>query len=389
MLDKIAKVEIYVVTIPRKTPYLGPLADNEQVNEKGYFIRRGNKTIYPINDRSVLVKLTTEDGASGWGETYGLCAPEATVAIIADLLTPLVIGREPDDVMAFNNDAYDQVRVRGYTGGFYADATAAIDIALWDLRGKLRNVPLHSLLGKQKRTRIPAYVSGLPGASLSEKCAMAGNWKSKGFNAIKFAAVVSAEGVSEEMQALRNSLGDEIHIMVDLHWKYSAADAIALITRIERFVPFFAEAPCAPEDLGGLARVISGVKTPIAAGEEWRTEHDARLRLDCGLPIMQPEIGHTGVTQFLRIARLGESFNCRIIPHASVGIGFYQAASLHAAVVVDDLPYHEYQHSVFDRNLRFVTTDMACESGYYQVPSGPGLGVVPSEELWSYAQQFQ
>jgi len=248
-------------------------------------------------------------------------------------------------------------------------------------------VPLHALLGSTGRDRIPAYVSGLPATTLDEKCALATEWQKRGFCAFKYAALVSAEGVYQEMAALRQALGDDAHIMVDLHWQYSAADAIALIRQLEPFAPYFAEAPCAPEDIDGLAEVIAGVETPIAAGEEWRTIHDARPRVERGLHILQPEMAHTGVTHFLKIAELGAAHGCRIIPHASIGIGVFQAASLHAAAAVDSLPYHEYQHSVFDQNLEYVITDMKCEKGFFTLPSGPGLGVAPSESVWPLARQ--
>jgi galactonate dehydratase len=81
------------------------------------------------------------------------------------------------------------------------------------------------------------------------------------------------------------------------------------------------------------------------------------------MDIVQPEMGHTGVTEFMKIARMAEAFHCRVIPHASIGIGIFQAASLHAAAALPHVPVSRYQHSVFDRNLRFVTGDMRCERG--------------------------
>ena len=75
---KVATVETFIVTSPRDTPYLGPLGPGESVNARGYVVRKGNGTIYPTVDRSIVVRVTTDDGATGWGETYGICAPRAT-----------------------------------------------------------------------------------------------------------------------------------------------------------------------------------------------------------------------------------------------------------------------------------------------------------------------
>jgi galactonate dehydratase len=102
------------------------------------------------------------------------------------------------------------------------------------------------------------------------------------------------------------------------------------------------------------------------------------------MDIVQPEMGHTGVTEFMKIARMAEAFHCRVIPHASIGIGIFQAASLHAAAALQHVPYHEYQHSVFDRNLRFVETDMRCAAGAFTLPGGAGHGTVPSADVWPY-----
>src|SRR5690606_18096464 len=199
-----------------------------------------------------------------------ICAPTAVISIIEDLLAPEVVGRDPFDVANIYEDLYDMMHVRGCFGGFYGDALAAIDIALWDACGKIANLPLSKLLGGQRHRQIPAYVSGLPRASVSERCELAREWQAKGFRGFKFAAVVSHEGVVTEMEALRRALGGDADIMVDMHWKHTAAEACALIEDMSAHKLYFAEAPCAPEDIDGLAEVAAKVVVPIAAGEEWR-----------------------------------------------------------------------------------------------------------------------
>ena len=102
------------------------------------------------------------------------------------------------------------------------------------------------------------------------------------------------------------------------------------------------------------------------------------------MSIVQPEMGHTGISQFMQIGRMANAFHMRVIPHASIGIGIYQAASLHATAALPNAPMHEYQHSVFDRNLKYVITTMRCEAGAFALPEGPGLGIEPSPEVWSF-----
>ncbi|MFM0339999.1 mandelate racemase/muconate lactonizing enzyme family protein [Paraburkholderia fungorum] len=382
---RIASVETFIVSIPRDVPYLGGLGQDEQVNSRGYLIRKGNRTIYPATDMSVLIKLTADDGTVGWGETYGIVAPEAVTAIIDDVLGPAVIGRDPRDAVVIQEDLYDMMRVRGFFGGFYVDSIAGVDIAIWDLFGKLVGQPVVKLIGGQRQTSIPAYVSGLPGRTLDERVALASSFVDKGFTAFKYHAAVSFDGIVDEMRALRQGLGERVQLMVDLHWKFTAQEAIQLVDQLTPYRPYFVEAPCQPEDIEGQAHVGAHIRVPLALGEEWRTVYEYRTRLEKrAMSIIQPEMGHIGISQFMQIARMANAFHMKVIPHASIGIGIFQAASLHAAAALPNAPMHEYQHSVFDRNLQYVETTMRCVDGAFQLPEGPGLGIEPGEKVWQH-----
>jgi L-alanine-DL-glutamate epimerase-like enolase superfamily enzyme len=384
---RVCKVETFIVTVPRDTPYLGPLGPGESVNARGYIVRHGNGTIYPTVDRSIAVRITLDDGAEGWGETYGICAPRATCEIINELLVPVLLGRDPEDVEAIWDDLYGLMRVRGCGGGFHVDAIAALDIALWDLRARGRGQPLHQLLSTEPARAVPCYLSGLPAATIEERVQLACDWQRKGISAFKFAAVVSHEGVVAEFGALRNALGTDADIMVDLHWKYSAVEAIALAAQLAPFKPRFLEAPVKPEAIDELAQVCRAWPGLVAGGEEWYTEYEARLRLGVAeLAMVQPEMGHTGITQFLRIAALAAHTGVLVAPHATISTGIFLAASLHVSCTLANLWQHEWQHSVFERNLALLDTDMACRAGQYKVPSGPGLGVRPNKRFWEHAQ---
>jgi L-alanine-DL-glutamate epimerase-like enolase superfamily enzyme len=390
-------VETIVVALPREVPYLGPLGEGEQVNERGYFVRRGNRTIYPITDRSALIKITANDGTVGWGETYGIVAPQAIVAIVSDVLVPLLAGREVADIPAMWDELYALMRARGHWSGFFTDALAGVDIALWDLAGKAAGQSVVDLLGGARRESIPAYASGLPRASLPERVALAQELAAQGFRAIKFAAAVSSksaqqgsyQGVVDEMRALRRALGDGIEIMVDLHWRYTPTEAITIIRALEPYRPYFVEAPCAPEDIDGQADVSANVDVAIAGGEEWSTVFQVRPRLahHC-VGIVQPEVAHTGLSQFMAIGKLAAMQGVRVIPHATIGTGIFHAASLLGAACLAEVPYHEHQHSIFDANLRFVATRMRCADGRIGLPRGPGLGVEPKPELWKHIVDF-
>lgn len=385
--DSVKRIETFIVTLERDTPYLGPLAPGETVNSRGYIVRRGNGTIYPTVDRSVIVRIETHGGLVGYGETYGICAPRAVCEIINDLLAPVVLGRNPMEAEAIWDELYDLMRVRGFFGGFYLDAIAAIDIGLWDIAGKATGLPLHALLGGARRQTVPAYVSGLPAEKLEDRVAMAQRWLAQGFSAVKFAAVVSHQGIVTEMAALREALGPDASIMADLHWMFTAPEAIDLIRRLEPYRPAFVEAPVKPEDVAGLAEVAQRSSIPIAAGEEWRTVHDALPRLNSrAVAVVQPEMAHTGVTQFKRITHLAQSVHLPIAPHATIGVGIFLAASLHAASAAPRIIAHEYQHSIFDRIAPLMNGVLKCENGAYTVPTGTGHGVEPGDEIWKKAE---
>lgn len=390
IVDAVVSVETFIISIPRDVPYLGPLKQGEAINGRGYLVRKGNRTIYPSTDMTLLVKVTGESGRVGWGECYGIVAPEATKAIIDDVLGPVVIGRDPGDAVVIHEDLYDLMRVRGFFGGYYLDALAGVDIALWDLTGKNLGVPISTLLGGRRHDTIPAYVSGLPRATITERCELALEWIGKGYKGIKFAAAVSDEGIVNEMAALREAVGPDIDLMVDLHWKFEAAEAIRLIRRLEPYNLYFAEAPVQPENLEGQVRVAQDIGVPLALGEELRTTFEYRPRFEArAMSIVQPEIGHSGITEFMQIGRMAQTFHMNVIPHASISVGIFMAASLQAASALQNVPYHEYQHSVFDRNLGYCNGDMGCSEGRYLVPTGAGLGVEPSEDLFRFVVRRQ
>jgi galactonate dehydratase len=381
----IERVESFIISIPRETPYMGPLGPGESVNARGYLVRRGNRSIYPDTDMSVLVKVTAEDGTVGWGETYGIVAPHAVTSIIDDVLGPVIVGRDARDAVVIQEDLYDLMRVRGFFGGYYVDSIAGVDIAVWDLFGKLAGQPVVKLLGGQRATSIPAYVSGLPGATLEARLQVARDFRARGFDAFKYHSAVSFDGIVNEMRVLREGLGPDVKLMVDLHWKFTAQEAIQLVDQLMPYRPYFVEAPCQPEDVEGQAHVGASIRVPLALGEEWRTVYEYRLRMERrSMSIIQPEMGHIGVSQFMQICRMANAFHMKVIPHASIGIGIFQAASLHATAALPNAPMHEYQHSIFDRNLRYVKTAMRCDGGAFELPQGPGLGIEPHEDVWQF-----
>lgn len=382
MNDPVAAIEVYLVDLNQDRPYLGTLRAGEEVNAQGYFVRQKNGTVYPRSNRSLVIRVVTEQGLEGWGETYGIVSPGATAEIIKDLLASFVIGSDPFDIQVIHDRLYDLMRVRGYNGGFYLDALAGIDIALWDIAGKKAGLPLHKLLGGKYHDKIHAYVSGLPRDTLTERCELAREWKENGFDAVKFASPVADDGVVAEMRELRRVLGHDHRIACDLHWTQTQASAVALARELAAHQPWFLEEPLPTEDVDGLKLVAAQSGQTIAVGEEWRTVYDARLRIDAkAAHIVQPEMGHTGITQFMRIGHYAQAHHLQIIPHATIGAGIFLAASLQASAALRNVVSHEYQHSLLGPFRHFTDDVLTCERGAYTIPETPGIGVQPTDAM--------
>ncbi len=378
MAERVAEVTTLLFETERDEPYLGPLGPKDFVTSRGYIVRGHSGTIYPAVDRSVVVRVVTDGGIVGWGETYGLVAPRVIAELIHDIAFDFIRGEDTRDPAALHDRLYGLMRVRGYTGGFWLDALSAIDIALWDIAAKAKGLNLAKLLNNGPTGAIHGYVSGLPGATLDERVVGAAGWAERGFDKFKFALAV-ADDAAAEFAGLREALGEDAEISIDMHWLATAEAALADCRRIVPYRPWFVEAPCMPEDIEGLANVCAGSDLPIAVGEEWRTVHDARLRMETGIAIVQPEMGHAGITEFLRIAGLAARLGKQVIPHSTVGMGIFLSASLQASLAAG-VRCHEFQHSVLCSNERFLVGSPKCEAGLFVAPTGPGHGVEPSAE---------
>lgn len=380
-MDTIQRVECFKLAIPRDTPYLGKLDSETKVNHRGYFVRKENRSIYSICDNSLLVRITTQSGAYGWGECVTVVAPQVAESIIEQILEPFIIGRDPMNVAELYEDMYNSMRVRGFFGGFMMDAVSAVDIALWDLKGKLLGLPIHQLLGSQRHTSLPCYVSGLPAPTRAERGELAKRFLDKGFADFKLPIIMDVEHPVEEFAALRRAVGDASRLLVDFHWRYTGPEAVNLIRRMDEHDLFLAEAPVHAEDIAGQAHVTAHAGVHVGIGEELRTVYEYLPRFEghC-MDVIQPEMGRTGITAFWRICTLAAAYHMKIMPHASIGVGVFQAASLQASVAVEGFVMHEYQHSNFDRCLPLLHGNMGCKEGRFILPDGAGLGVEPTEE---------
>ncbi|TDF95401.1 mandelate racemase/muconate lactonizing enzyme family protein [Paenibacillus piri] len=376
---KIQSIEVYPLKIRKGPVYLGNSSGLRQDND--YYIRPEYRSIYSRNLETLLVKITTDSGIYGWGEALAPVGPEVTGEIINRLFAPFLIGLDPRNIDVIWNKLYDSMRERGYFSGFMVDAITAVDVALWDILGKSVGLPVYQLLGGAYRKEIPAYVSGIPRETKEERIQLALEWKAKGFQAIKLHLGYGVHKDAEIAGYMREALGGRFRLMVDAHWQYSVSEAIQLGRRLEKLGIEFLEAPTAPEDVDGTAEVARALDMAVAIGEAKRTRYQFKDRLlKRAADILQPDVGRTGITEMRKIANLAESFNIPIAPHLSVGQGICIAATLHNSASISNFLILEYQPTVMEIANTLLKKPIVCESGYYQLPEGPGLGVDINED---------
>lgn len=387
MASRVASIEIYEYRKPREHRYLGAQGEGDIELGEHLFVRRFNGAVYPHDDRSVVVRLRDPDGAEGWGETYGLVAPRAVAAIIDELLGPFLLSQSWDSPAEFWHAAYALQRVRGYWGGYFGDALAALDIALWDLNCRRDSVSLQKGLGRTGNGALPCYVTGLGGGSKTQRVEAALDWQARGFDRIKLPANArDSDGLPAQMIALREALGDEAKLAVDGHWTMDVAAAVALANDLAPMNPWFLEAPTIPEDITAQRAIAAQSPIPIALGEEWRTEWDYRPRREC-CAIIQPEIGHTGITQLVRIADLAREAGAALLPHATIGLGIFMSASIRASFALR-AEGQEYHPGIYQTGQALLDGMANCDAGAFAVPDTPGHGVVPNAEAFRYLSQI-
>ncbi|MCY4539711.1 MAG: mandelate racemase/muconate lactonizing enzyme family protein [Chloroflexi bacterium] len=374
---KIARVESYVA---------------EQVLETPFFFSQ-----FGFDRRQIcLVKVIAEDGSYGWGEGYG---PAGVVQAGVEFLAPLVIGEDPLGVEAIWNKMH--LRALDYARrGVLVASMSAIDIAIWDLRGKLLGQPVSVLLGGRRREKVKVYATGmyfvdsddLIGKLVDE----ARSYVAAGFKALKMKVGLGVETDLRHVRAVRKAIGTEVELMVDANHAYSRSEARSFADQIEELDIGFFEEPLSPEDYEGYSELRGRTRIPIAGGEcEYLLAGFRQLLSNQCVDIAQPDIcGAGGLTETKRIATLARAFQTNVLPH-SWGTGIAFAAGLHLVSTLDPLPGRlrmpdmmlEMDRSENALRDNLTSPQFQVEDGYVAVPKAPGLGVdVNPEQLARFAR---
>lgn len=339
---------------------------------------------------AVLVKVVTEEGVDGWGEIFCHDAWAAAAQLVEQTYKPLLIGRNPLDIEVTWENLYNWTKDYGQKGVVVA-ALSGVDIALWDIFGKVTGLPVYQLLGGAFRHRVQAYATGMyvkdcadPAGALAEEAL---RYAEQGFRAMKMKVGFGPKNDVEYVRRVREAIGEEIELMVDANHAYDVPRAIQVGRAIAPYRIGWFEEPVSPEDIEGYRRVRDALEIPIAGGEAEFTRYGFRHLIASGaVDIVQPDLCITGgLSEGRKIAALASAWMVRCLPHVW-GTGVSLAASLHFLAALPDTPPSLNPQPMMleldqtEHPLRDLTSlPVAVKDGWIDVPQGPGLGVEVDE----------
>jgi L-alanine-DL-glutamate epimerase-like enolase superfamily enzyme len=322
---------------------------------------------------SLYVRVTTGRGVVGWGEAFGTARP-MVVAAFDNWIRRLAVGQSATDEKLVPR--IERMLLSFGRAGPMTSALAGLDIALWDIRGKLEGVSVSRLLGGAKRARVECYASllqyyGNP-EHLKRNTARA---LERGYRQIKL-----HERTPEAVAIARGVTGPDIALMVDTNCAWTPADAEAAVTAMAPFKPFWVEEPIyPPEDLDALARLREVTGVPLGVGENASSLIEFRKMATTGkADYVQPSVVKIGIAAMARVAAEVEQAGATCVPNAFyLGPGYL--AALHCVAAKDkDSPlermFADFGFTPFSKTVPVI-------NGGVEVPQGPGLGADPEDDL--------
>jgi L-alanine-DL-glutamate epimerase-like enolase superfamily enzyme len=328
-----------------------------------------------------LVRIHAEDGSVGVGECYGLPSPQVTATIVSEILSPLLVGQDALATTALWHRMFDAQSAGGRLGGFYFEAIAGVDLALWDLRGKIAGQPVHRLMGGPTRQSIPCYASPVPlHESVEESVEHALDYLSSGFTAIKVKIGRGARIDRMHLSAVREAVGDGIEILTDANCAYDLDEATQVGRVLSDLGIGWYEEPLAVDDLAGLAELRRRTGLTIVNGETRFSLFDLRDALTAGaIDVYMPNVARCGgLTEAARIAALAAAFHVDIAPHG-VGSAVSVAAALQLVAAIPNFRLYEYNRLPNPLRDALVVDFPVFSDGVLHVPERPGLGVTLDE----------
>ena len=336
---------------------------------------------------TIIVRVETSEGITGYGEAHPGRSPGAVVSIIHNTLAPMLIGMKATDCVGVWQRVHRMQLSSHGVGSGASLGLSGIDMALWDIRGKAANMPLYELLGGSKK-RIPAYAGGIslgyqPKESLAEE---AQSYIAQGYQAIKLRLGDSARADIERVKHVRKVIGDEIDILTDANTAYTMDDARRVLPVLADIQAGWLEEPFACSDFHSYREAAKITPlVPLAAGENHYGRFEFAQLLEAGaVQIWQPDLSKCGgITEGLRIAAMASAYRIPMNTHSSA-TGINHAATIHFAAAIENAGYFEACVSHFNplRDMFGKVFEIGSD-GCVEPLDKPGIGIEVDESLFA------
>ncbi len=333
------------------------------------------------NTRSTtLVQIETDDGVSGIGSCSG--NGELIEIIIEKVLKPLLVGMDPTAI----EDIWDRAYMRGGhkefgTRGIGIVALSGVDIALWDILGKVRGLPIYQLLGGKCRDKVPVYATALYPEEPSRVARRARGFADQGFHGVKIKVGFDLDQDIRIVRAVRQELGKDFIIMTDANQGYSVDVALKASDAFAECGAFWLEEPLFVEDIEGHAILREKGKTPIAVGENLHTRYAfENFIVRQAVDFIQPDVARAGgISEIKKITALAAKHKVPVSFH-TWGDGVALAASVHLSAALRDCIVMELDYTYNPLREELLREPFKVQEGYLIPPEKPGLGIELSQD---------
>jgi galactonate dehydratase len=336
-----------------------------------------------------VVRITTDTGITGVGQSGAWGFPDATQKVV-EQYSGYLVGQDPMRIEHIQQTLY---RMRPFRGNIVSGALSAIDIALWDIKGKHFDAPVWDLLGGMVRDKVRLHLL-LEGSDPDQIRTNARAAAEEGFTALKFDPLQAGyqdqslarliEGVRDMAAAAREAVGLDVDLIFELHRKLSPMQAIALAEALAEFRPLFIEDPIQIDSLVLQGELAKRFTFPLGNGERLSTIWEFRDLLSAGGPqYVRPDLGVAGgLTGCKKIAAVAESYHSALVSHNFQG-PLITAAAIHLDVSIPNFLTQEYLRLDESPRPADAVFRTACKrvGGYIPAPEAPGIGVTLDEEL--------
>ena len=348
-----------------------------------------------------FVRIDTDEGIHGWGECYTQADRDIQVTAHIDRLKRYLVGRDPTNIKHFIQIVFDDFAGRRGAMDLWC-AVSGLEQAMWDITGKVCGVPIHKLLGGPVRERIRVYANGWGGGGwdsgiIAER---ASEVVEQGFTALKFDPIpgpwrtfvdkrVENQTV-ENVRAVRQAVGQDVDILVEMHRRLAPMHAIKIARQIEEYEPFWYEEPVLAENIDALAAAKREIRIPVVTGEELYTKFEFREVFEKqAADIINPDVCNVGgILELKEIGAMAEPYFVAVSPHNYNSTTLGLAATIQVSATMPNFLITEYFLNLEDFGKDITVDPFEVNNGYIELPETPGLGIeIDESSLAKYPYQ--